>query len=169
MRIFVLDSDGLIKLVKSSIVERLLRRFSCFVSSEVYEEVVTKGEVRLYEDAFTVEALVKKNLLEVRRAEESGRAKVVLSGKEELGLGEKTALNLFFSLEADAIISDDKAFLKVLKENNIPFIIPSEVIARFVKMKVISKEEGLRSLNMLKSYINEENYLAAKRVIEGGS
>jgi len=168
MRIFVLDSDGLIKLVKSSIVERLLRRFSCFVSSEVYEEVVTKGEVRLYEDAFTVEAPVEKNLLEVRRAEESGRAKAVLRGKEELGLGEKTALHLCFSLEADAIISDDKAFLKVLKENNVPFIIPSEVIARFVKMKVISKEEGLRSLNMLKSYINE-NYLAAKRVIEGGS
>lgn len=76
---------------------------------------------------------------------------------------------MFFSLKADATISDDKAFLKVLKENNVPFIIPSEVIARFVKIKAISKEEGLRSLNMLKSYINEENYLAAKRVIEGGS
>jgi len=36
-------------------------------------------------------------------------------------------------------------------------------------MKVIGREEGLRSLNMLKSYINKENYLAAKRVIEGGS
>jgi hypothetical protein len=34
---------------------------------------------------------------------------------------------------------------------------------------VISREEGLRSLNMLKPYINEENYSAAKRVIEGGS
>ena len=169
MRIFVLDSDGLIKLVKSSIVEHLLRRFSCFISSEVYEEVVTKGEVRLYEDAFTVEALIEKNLLKVRRAEESERAKAVLRGKEELGLGEKTTLHLFFSLKADAAISDDKAFLKVLKENNIPFIIPSEVIPRFVKTKVISKEEGLRSLNMLKSYINKENYLADKRVIERGS
>ncbi len=161
MRIFVLDSDGLIKLVKSSIVEHLLRRFSCFISSEVYEEVVTKGEVRLYEDSFTVEALVKKNMLKVRRAEESERAKAVLS--------EKTTLHLFFSLKADATISDDKAFLKVLKENNIPFIIPSEVIARFAETKAISREEGLRSLNMLKPYINKENYLAAKRVIEGGS
>jgi len=169
MRIFVLDSDGLIKLVKSSIVEHVLRRFSCFISSEVYEEVVTKGEVRLYEDSFTVEALVKKKMLKVRRAEESERAKAVLRGKEELGLGEKTTLHLFFSLKADATISDDKAFLKVLKENNIPFIILSEVIARFAEIKAISREEGLRSLNMLKPYINKENYLAAKRVIEGGS
>lgn len=76
---------------------------------------------------------------------------------------------MFFSLKADAIISDDKAFLEVLKENDVPFIIPSEVIARFVEVKAISREGGLRSLNMLKPYINEESYLAAKRVIEGGS
>jgi len=169
MRTLVLDSDGLIKLVKSSIVEHLLRRFLCFISSEVYEEVVTKGKVRLYEDAFTVEALVNRSVLKVTKAEESERAKAVLTGKEELGSGEKTTLHLFFSLKADAIVSDDKAFLEVLEENDVPFIIPSEVIARFVEIKAISREGGLRSLNMLKPYIKEENYLAAKRVIEGGS
>ena len=78
-----------------------------------------------------------------------------MRGREELGLGEKTTLHLFFSLKANAIISDDKAFLKVLKDNNIPFIIPSEVIARFVEINAISKEEGLRYLNMLKPYITK--------------
>ncbi len=43
MGVFVLDSDGLIKLAKSSIIEHLLKRFSCFISSAVYEEVVTRG------------------------------------------------------------------------------------------------------------------------------
>ena len=147
----------------------LCRRFSCFISGEVYEEVVTKGKERLYEDAFIVEEFCEKNVLKVRKAEENERAEAILGGKRELGLGEKTTLHLFFTLNADAIISDDRAFLDVLKDNNVPFIVPSEVIARFVETKVISKEDGRKNLNMLKPYISRESYLEAKRRIESGS
>jgi predicted nucleic acid-binding protein len=81
---------------------------SCFISDEVYEEVVTKGKERLYEDAFIVEEFCEKNVLKVRKAEENERAEAILGGKRELGLGEKTTLHLFFTLNADAIISDDR-------------------------------------------------------------
>lgn len=76
MIIFVLDSDGLIKLVKSSIIEHLLSRFSCIISSEVYEEVVTKGIKRLYEDAFTIEKFVKRNMLRVKKQEKTRGLKI---------------------------------------------------------------------------------------------
>ncbi len=71
MSIFVLDSDGLIKLVKSSIIEQLLKRFSCFISSEVYEEVVIRGKEKLYEDAFIIEKHVRADILKVMKTKEN--------------------------------------------------------------------------------------------------
>lgn len=147
----------------------MLKRFSCFISSEVFEEVVTRGKGGLYEDAFIIEKLVNANILKVMKADENEIAKDILQEREELGAGEKSTLHLFFSLRADAILSDDRTFLRVLKAKEIPFIVPSEIITRFVEIKAVSREEGLGYLNRLKPYITRENYLAAKRVITGGS
>ncbi|MEX2724316.1 MAG: hypothetical protein Q6367_010520 [Candidatus Freyarchaeota archaeon] len=72
-------------------------------------------------------------------------------------------------MKADAILSDDRAFLKVLRNRKIPFVVPSEIITRFVEIRVISREEGVGYLNRLKPYITRENFQAAKKLIKGGS
>lgn len=169
MAIFVLDSDGLIKLIKANIIEVLLKNFSCFISKEVYKEVVIEGKKRLYEDAFTIESLVKKGMLKVKEVKEDKKAFKILKDVFELGKGEKSTLYLFFNLKADAIISDDNAFLNILKANSIPFIIPSDIISRLVELKIIDKESGIKALNAIEYYIRRENYLMAKKVIEGAS
>lgn len=166
MRTFVLDSDGLIKLIKSSIAEVFLEKFSCFISQDVYEEVVVRGKEGLYEDAFAAEALIAKGKLKVKEVEEERAAKI-LTGREELGKGERSSLHLFFGLTADAIITDDKAFIKILSESNVPFIIPSDVIASLARLRLISEEQAMKALNSLRPYIHKGNYAKAKRVIEG--
>jgi len=169
MIIFVLDSDGLIKLVKASIIEALLKDFSCFISKEVYEEVVMEGKKRLYEDSFAIESLVGKKMLKVKEIKKDKKASKILKDIFELGKGERSTLYLFFNLKADAIISDDNAFLKVLKANKIPFIIPSDIISRLVELKLINKELGIKALNAIEHYIRRENYSMAKKVVEGAS
>ena len=69
---------------------------------------------------------------------------------------------------AKAVISDDKAFLKVLSKHNIPFITPSNIIVSFVELGIMTRKEGLRCLNILKPYVSKETYLRARRIIEGG-
>lgn len=165
---FVLDADGLIKLAKSSVIKRLLQRFSCFISDKVYEEVVVKGKRRLYEDAFIIEDLVKSRMLKVKETKENPEANLILHGKPQLGVGERSTLHLFFNLKAKAVISDDKAFLKVLSKHNIPFITPSNIIVSFVELGIMTRKEGLRCLNILKPYVSKETYLRARRIIEGG-
>lgn len=124
MTILVLDSDGLIKLTKSGIIEEFLKNHECKISEEVYKETVEQGKEGLYEDAYEIDKFVSKNLLKVKKHRKSKKASKILEDKDMLGEGEKSTLYLFFNLNADAIISDDQSFIKMenikpyIKENN---------------------------------------------------
>ncbi len=163
MVILVLDSDGLIKLTKSGILENFLKKFDCNISNEVYEEAVIKGKERLYEDAYEIDGFVSKELLKVKKYRKIKKASEILENKIMLGEGEKSTLHLFFNLNAGAIITDDQSFLGILEKNRIPFITPSDVITRLNKLKILNKEESLNALENIKPYIKESNYLSAKK------
>ncbi|HDI42591.1 MAG TPA: hypothetical protein ENF62_02285 [Candidatus Bathyarchaeota archaeon] len=161
----VLDSDCLIKLAKSTVLIKLLKHFQCFISKEVYEETVVKGKARLYEDAFLIDELVVKGKLRVKEVKENERALKLLA--KGIGRGEASTLILFFNLGADAILTDDKAFIRrILIRNEIPFITSSRVIIRLVRLGIIGKKEGIEALNRLKPYITREDYLTAIKVIK---
>jgi len=82
---------------------------------------------RFYEDAFQIDRLVRKGKLKIEETRNNEMAQNILKGSK-LGEGENSTLHLFFNMNASAIISDDKAFLNILHQNNIPFIIPTDLI-----------------------------------------
>ncbi|MCZ7384577.1 MAG: hypothetical protein O8C63_07495 [Candidatus Methanoperedens sp.] len=161
----VFDSDGLIKLTKAECLQILLEHFTCSITKEVYEETALKGMERLYDDAFQIEELVKKGRLNVEKAKNNKQAQQILK-YSGVGKGEASSLHLFFNTNARAIISDDRAFLNLLEQNNIPFITPATLIIRMVELKLLSKEEAMGALNKLKPYVSKNNYNNAKANLE---
>lgn len=161
----IFDSDGLIKLVKAGCFRKLPDYFTCLISNEVYEETVLKGMERLYEDAFQIEELVKKKMLKVENVKINNKAQSILENSK-VGKGEISTLHLFFNTKAKAIISDDRIFLKILHQNNIPFIIPIDLIIRLYELKIISKQEAIDGLIEIKPYVNKNCYDNAKANLE---
>ena len=161
----VFDSDGLIKLTKAECLQILLEHFTCSITKEVYEETAIKGMERLYDDAFQIEELVKKGMLNVEKTKNNKQAQQILKSSG-VGKGEASSLHLFFNTNARAIISDDRIFLNLLEQNNIPFIIPADLIIRLVELKLISKDEAMDALNKLKPYVSQKNYNNAKENLE---
>lgn len=161
----IFDSDGLIKLVKAGCFRKLPDYFTCLISNEVYEETVLKGMERLYEDAFQIEELVKNKKLKVEKVQNNNKAQSLLEDSK-VGKGETSTLHLFYNINAKAIISDDRIFLKILHQNNIPFIIPIDLIIRLYGLKIISKKEAIDGLIEIKPYVNKNCYDNAKANLE---
>lgn len=161
----VFDSDGLIKLVKAKCYGKLLKHFTCLISKEVYEETVLRGMERLHDDAFLIEELVKKKMLQVQKVRTNKKAKSILENCN-LGKGETSTLYLFFNVEAKTIISDDRVFLNLLLQNNIPFITPTDLIVRLYELKIINKKDAISALSKIKPYVNKNSYNNAKTNME---
>ena len=152
MKNIVFDSDGLIKLTKAGIHEKVVEYFICSITKEVYDETVVKGMERFYDDAFQIDGLIKKGKIMVKNIENNKKASNILKGSS-LGRGETSSLHLYFNLNAEAIISDDRAFLSVLQQNNVAFITPADLIVRSFELKMLSKDESLNALDMIEPYI----------------
>jgi len=120
---------------------------------------------RLYEDAFQIEHLVKKKMLKVENVKNDNKAQIILENSK-VGKVETSTLHLFFNTNAKAIISDDRMFLKILHQNNIPFIIPVDLIIRLYELKIISKEEAIEGLIEIKPYVKKNCYNEAKANLE---
>ncbi|MDP2755503.1 MAG: hypothetical protein Q8P40_14090 [Nitrospirota bacterium] len=161
----VFDSDGLIKLFKSGCLQIIFQNFACSISREVHEETVIKGMERLYDDAFEIEGLIKKDKLTVEVVRNNKQAQNILK-HSSAGKGEAASLHLFFNLDATAIISDDRVFLNLLHKNNVPFITPTDLIVRLYVLKLISKKEALDVLNKIKPYASKDSYANAKANLE---
>lgn len=154
MIVFVLDADGLIKLAKASVIEELTKYRKCVITQEVFDEAVKKGKEGFYEDAYVIEDLIKRKLLTVKGTETAGIA--------DLGKGEESSLKIYKKGKYAAIITDDRKFLKVLEEQNVPFIMPSDVIVTLSKRRKINARKASEALEKLKPLIRKEVYEKAK-------
>jgi len=161
----IFDSDGLIKLVKAGCCQQLFKHFTCSISKEVYEETVIKGMEGLYDDAFQLEEHVKNNDLTVENVKNNRQAQMILKNRV-VGKGEASSLHLFFNTKARVIISDDRVFLNLLQNNNIPFVTPADLIVRLYELKIIPKNEAMEALIKIKPYINKDSYNNAKTNLE---
>ncbi|PKP56862.1 MAG: hypothetical protein CVT89_05450 [Candidatus Altiarchaeales archaeon HGW-Altiarchaeales-2] len=162
----IFDSDGLIKLTKSGVIEVILVKFECFISEEVCKESVIDGMDRLYEDAFLIDSFIERKLLTVKKFNEDENAKNIMKETKSIGMGERSTLHLFFNLGASAIVSDDYTFLKLLPKNKIPFIIPTDLIAELAVLNILTKESALSALEKIKPWVKENNYQTSKRYLE---
>lgn len=156
MNKLVFDADALIKLAHAGVLRHIKQ--DRLMSQTVYEETVIEGKKQLYDDAYEIERLVQEGALQAVKT----RTAEDIPG---LGKGELSTLALFTQVKADAIISDDKKFLSVLEERQIPFIIPTELIAALVHK--IGKKEAIEALRRIKPFVSEENYESASEALGG--
>ena len=167
----VLDSDGLIKLAKAELLEVLITAWRCLVPRAVYAETVERGMRLAYPDAAQIHALLRSDLIRPRARHP--RATAILRGKSGLGPGECEALHLYFASGADALVTDDAAFLDVLTEADIPALPPALVILVLQEQGHLSARDALAGLERLRPFIRPEVYRAARTDLDltrpGGS
>jgi len=154
---FVFDTDGLIKLARSGILSSV--PYQILISTSVYQEAVTAGKKRLYEDALVIEQLIGRGKILVKEVKN-------ILNIPKLGAGETSALILYYKMKADAIVSDDRQFLTYLGEQNIPFLVPSEFLVLLALAKQIKNKDCLQALDTIKNMITVENYYSAKEALE---
>lgn len=161
----VLDSDGLIKLTKAGCLRGILDNFECLITEEVYNETVVRGLERYYDDAFEINEYIKDGMLSVEKKYNNQSAHDLLRN-HKFGKGESSSLHLFLSINAKAIISDDRAFLNLLDKNDIPYVIPTDLIVRLYELNIITKEKSIKALDRIKIYVQKYSYDVAKHNLE---
>ncbi len=123
----VVDADGLIKLGKAGVLALLLGEHEVLVPGVVYEEAVKRGKRELYEDAFGLETALGSGSVEIFGLEALPDVEV-----SSLGPGELDVLRVYREEEADAVLSDDRAFLRFLETASVPYLTPASVVVGFV-------------------------------------
>ena len=73
MRLLI-DADGLIKLNRAGVLSQVTASFACLVPRAVFDEVVTEGKARHYEDATAIEAAGLGKKEDFLKAAQNGRA-----------------------------------------------------------------------------------------------
>lgn len=84
-----------------------------------------------------------------------------------LSTGEKSVMDYYLANDVDLIVSDDEAFLRMLDIYEIPFTPVAGVILICVINGLISKEKGIKYLELLKPMIKEEHMFYIRSKIEG--
>jgi hypothetical protein len=158
------DTDGMIKLNKTGILEMLAQHAEILIGPEVYREAVEDGKARGYTDAVEIEEIVRR-MIQQKRPRAHAETRRILQGVH-LGLGEQEALGLYFSESADAIVSDDRGFLKLLDAHGIPYLTPAAALVMLFEHDILSQEQAHAALEQLKPSIRDEQYQAARRDIE---
>ena len=155
----IFDSDALIKLTKSGLLEDICNCYKCIITTEVKNESVYEGKKRLYKDALKIEDAINKKLMNI------ADLKRLRKIKENLGKGEISTLNLYFEEKNSVIVTDDSAFIKYLEENNIKFFVPADLILLMKVSNKIDRKTALIYLEKMKDFIKEEVYSDVKKDI----
>ena len=163
----VADADGLIKLGRSGALGRLLSAAEIVVPRSVYREAVEAGKKEMYEDAFELEKVLGEGGAEVVEDQQDERAEKLLEGVTSLGAGERAALHVLFAREADAVLTDDRAFLNVLGRAGIRTLTPAAAIVALFESDRLSRMEAIEALGTIEGLLREEVYEAAMEGLIG--
>lgn len=158
-------SRPLIRLTKSGVLAQMIREWRCLIPQVVYEETVERGRQGGYPDTEEIERLLRGRAC-VRPLREDEQAKAILAGARSLGRGEREALHLFFNKEADAIITDDRAFLKVLERAKLPALPPALALVKLASSGGIQLKEAKSALERMRRLIRADVYQQARRDLE---
>lgn len=161
----VLDSDGLIKLAKVGILEVVVGAWTCLIPQAVWAETVERGMKAAYPDALAIHEALGRST--VQPASRHPRAAALLAHKRGLGRGEQEALHLFFAARADAIISDDIAFLTVLGHAGVRYLPPALVLVQLARERHLELRAALEGLEQMRPFVRPEVYQAARSDLAG--
>lgn len=155
------DADGLIKMAKAGILEVFAQYAKLLIGPQVYREAVEEGKARGYPDALDLERILKVHA-QVPRTLRRTRTTQLLAGVS-LGAGEREALQIYFTEQADAVLSDDRAFLSALEAQGIPFLTPAAIVVFLAERKLITLTEAHEALERLRPLIRSDQYELARQ------
>ncbi len=155
----VCDADGLIKTNKAGILAMFAQHAQLFIGPEVVREVITAGKAQGYPDALEIEHIVEQHMHQTEP-----RSYVLADlrlSEANFGAGEREALALYESEDADGILSDDRGFLSALDMHQIPYVTPAAVVVVLCEWEALSVETARRALASLRPLIRNEQYHTA--------
>lgn len=150
----LLDADGTIKLHRAGVLEQAANVFQCVMPEEVYHEVVVQGREGLHLDAEAIAEIVERAI--------SVRPTPTLEISDPgFGVGEKAVLALFHQGIGEVVISDDRRFLNLLTREQIPFLVPTDLIVGMTVQGVLSANDATTALEHLRPFVSDEHYRLA--------
>ncbi len=160
----MLDADASIKLTKIGLIEILASGFEITITDIVYDEHVIAGLKRNYPDAIQMKRLVSEGKIEVVPVKD----KTSIYDGLNLGRGEISIIIYCLENEVEVIVSDDAAFLRIMKAvDKVPCIPVAGILTMGINKGLIDKDKGLKFLVSLRPMIKEEHYFYATTKIEG--
>jgi len=163
MRI-MLDADASIKLTKIGLIEILASGFKIVITDIVYDEHVIAGLKKNYPDAIQMKRLVSEGKIEVVPV----KNKTSVYNVSYLGRGEISIIIYCLENDVEVIVSDDAAFLRIMKAmDKVPCIPVAGILTMGINKGLIDKDKGLKFLVSLRPMIKEEHYFYVKTKIEG--
>jgi predicted nucleic acid-binding protein len=156
-RTVVLDSDALIKLGKAGLLAAVAEAWQCLVPEEVYTETVVRGTEEAHPDAEEIAALFGRGLIRWRV-----RKRKTLRLGRGLGAGERAAAALLLQARADFVVTDDRAFLKALRDAGLPHATPAMVVVELARLGAMDPQDAAAGLERLRPMIRQGQYEAAR-------
>lgn len=154
-----MDTDALIKLVKSSLKELIVSNISVAIPVSVSNESVREGKAKGYSDALLIEKNIRDGKINVVKAKKK-EAKMIKG--LQLHSGEADCLYIFAQGSYDTVVSDDRKFLDIIDTIGIPFLTPSALVVYLYKSGKISISAANECLEKLRAMISREEYHSAK-------
>lgn len=121
----LMDADCLIKITKAGLKDLVGSRYIIFIPGVVQREVVDAGKEKGCPDAFMVEKNIEAKVITIAEA------------SSDHTNGDEALLGLFRKEEYDAVATDDVKLTRVLRIQNIPFILPGVIIYQLLQDNVI--------------------------------
>jgi rRNA-processing protein FCF1 len=148
----LMDADCLIKFTKAGIKEAVCTHWSVVIPQVVKREVIDLG--KNHPDSMVIKDNLDRGLLS-------------LSDNETQDVkGEEAALAIFQKGGFDAILCDDKRFVRRLRALGIPYITPAVCIVLLLKQLEIALPDALEKLESLRPFISSDEYNTVKWVLD---
>ena len=150
----LMDADCLIKLTKAGLKELVGTHDVIIIPEAVRKEVVEAGKDKGLADA----ALVEKNI----------QAKMVhiAKGSHSHGTGDEALIETFGAGGYDAVATDDRKLIRILKAADVAFVVPGIILYSLKERGLIRREMALRGLDQLADFISEDEYSTVRLLLE---
>ena len=148
----LMDADCLIKFTKAGLKEAICTHLSVVIPQVVKHEVIDLG--KNHPDSMVIKSNLDKGLLSLSDVEMQDVK------------GEEAALAIFQQGRFDAILSDDKRFIRRLRALDVPYITPAVCIVLLLKQGEITLPDALEKLELLSPLISSDEYNTAKWALD---
>ena len=148
----LMDADCLIKLTKAGLKESVCTHLSVVIPQIVKREIIDLG--KNHPDSIVIKDNLNKGLLSLSDVE------------TQVVKGEEAALILFQKGGFDAVLSDDKRFVRRLRALGIPYITPAVCIVLLLKQGKINLPDALGKLELLSPFISSDEYNTVKWALD---